>query len=403
LNALSLPAMAFIIRKLGPTAYGEWSVATSLIATLSFLANFGLRAAFVRTVARDPDTAPTRFAEQLGLRSTLSIMTVGIALGICLLLRYSTVIVACTGIAGIGLILGVVAGVAVDYLQALHRLMAVAVINFIAGLCLTMASVVAVWKGGGPILVSWSYLIGPTVSVIALLGLIGYQEFAPRVAWNLSRFRALIAESRFFIAQQGINIASAYAAALLLPKIIGTTEFGFYTAGTLLVTRLGIIPDALSSAFFPIIAKAYHGDVYLASRKAFYYLGLSLLMSLPVAWAVFLMTGLIARILFPGRELQCLWIMKITIWMLPLMSVGLCLGYSLNAAGYEAQMTRMNLRAAICQIALTVALIYLRSTSGACWALVLRYIVTIVFLAPLFLKVFPLTGILRRERAIALA
>ena len=43
--------MAFIIRQLGPTGYGQWAVATSLLAVSTVLTNLGLRGAFVRAVA----------------------------------------------------------------------------------------------------------------------------------------------------------------------------------------------------------------------------------------------------------------------------------------------------------------------------------------------------------------
>ena len=55
INAIGVPAMAYIIRRLGAGGYGEWSVATSLIATVMVMTSLGLRGPFVRDVARDAD------------------------------------------------------------------------------------------------------------------------------------------------------------------------------------------------------------------------------------------------------------------------------------------------------------------------------------------------------------
>src|SRR5688500_13167142 len=68
LSAIALPATAYVIRRLGPTQYGQWAVATTLVTVVTFLTNLGLRGAFVRSVAREPEAAARLFAEQLGLR-----------------------------------------------------------------------------------------------------------------------------------------------------------------------------------------------------------------------------------------------------------------------------------------------------------------------------------------------
>src|SRR6266851_3432345 len=105
LNVLSVPAMAFIIRKLGPTNFGYWSTATALVATTSVLTSLGLRGTFIRGIAQDPASAPRAFAEQLGTRTFLSFIAIAITLIACLCLGYPPVVVACTAIAAGGMLL----------------------------------------------------------------------------------------------------------------------------------------------------------------------------------------------------------------------------------------------------------------------------------------------------------
>ena len=72
LNVIGVPAMAYIIRRLGPGGYGQWMVATALVGALGIFSNPGLRTGFVRSVAQDPNCAQRALAEQLGLRMLLA-------------------------------------------------------------------------------------------------------------------------------------------------------------------------------------------------------------------------------------------------------------------------------------------------------------------------------------------
>src|SRR4051794_33830949 len=85
LNILSVPATAFIIRKLGPTDYGYWTTATSLVATTGVLTSLGLRGTFVRSVSQDPACAPSAVAEQIGTRTLLTLMAIAVTLIACVL------------------------------------------------------------------------------------------------------------------------------------------------------------------------------------------------------------------------------------------------------------------------------------------------------------------------------
>src|SRR5260221_4097609 len=126
INALGLPVMAYIIRKLGPGPYGQWTTATSLITALTVLTNLGLRGTFVRSVARDPELAPTAFAEQLALRLILSIGVGIVGVMLCLVLRYDTVVLACTAIGAVGIVMASISTCAAPLLQTQQRLATIA-------------------------------------------------------------------------------------------------------------------------------------------------------------------------------------------------------------------------------------------------------------------------------------
>jgi len=230
LNIVSIPVLALIIRGLGSVRYGCWATATALIAASAVLSNLGLRGAFVRAVAKEPQTAPAALAQQLGARLFLAMIASLICLAVCLLLHYPTITLQCTVIAAIGVLFTSFATTLADLLQAFHRLPSVAMANLVSGLALTAASVVAIGLGAGPVGLSPACLLGPVLSAVILWLVVRRGVCAVRIRWNFTEFRQLLRRSRCFAAQQIVNSTSASAASLML-------RFGLRGACWFLVMR----------------------------------------------------------------------------------------------------------------------------------------------------------------------
>src|SRR5215218_2972047 len=95
LNAISVPAMAYIIRGLGATAYGQWMVATALTSAMAILTSVGLRGAFVRQIAAAPENAQITLSHQLGLRLLLAACAAVTSTILAVALGYPSVVIAC--------------------------------------------------------------------------------------------------------------------------------------------------------------------------------------------------------------------------------------------------------------------------------------------------------------------
>jgi O-antigen/teichoic acid export membrane protein len=385
LNALSVPAMAYIIRQLGPTGYGQWTMATALIGALAVLSNLGLRGAFIRQVAAEPDTAPDALADQLGLRLMLTLGVGVIAIALCLALRYPPVVIVCVAVTATTMLVTSFATTLVDLFQSLHRLTTVAAVNLLAGLVLTALSVVAAWLKLGPVAVALAYLAGPLTSAIVFLAL-AQKLYPVRVRFSVSAAWQLLKRCRSFTAQQLTNTAPAYVDALLLPRLIGSLQFGFFSAGTLLPIRLSIVPDGLCTAAYPHLSKRFRQSRNGGARLTLHYLGILLAVCLPIAVLVAMLAGPIARVLFPVEPEICRVVILITIWTLPLTAVESVLGYAINGAGADAAQARASFPAALCNVLLSVILMSQLGLAGACFAIPLRNVVRIVVLSVCFLR-----------------
>lgn len=402
LNVIGIPAMAYIIRRLGPEGYGQWTVATALVGTFTLLANPGLRTGFVRSVAQDSDGAQAALAEQLGLRMLLALLAGGFAIGLAVCFRYPSLILQCTAVAAAGLVFSVVAGAAVDLLQATQRFPAVAGVNFTAGLVLTVMSVVAVAVDSGPLGVAAAYALGPVVSAFFSLWLVRRHCFPVRVCWNLRRFGALLKQARVFAAQICIPVVGNQVEAVLLPKLAGVVQYGYFSAGTLLSTRLSIISEGLNTTFFPIITRCHREQPDATVRMVARYLLVALVLCVPVAVLATFLAGPIADLLFPGRSVACREVIRITIWTVPLGAIAGAMGYALNAVGRERYEARAMLNSTVCGVAVSAYLVWRFGLIGGCWSLIARYVVSVLFRLPGFFRTFsPVLGYLRLDRILA--
>ena len=388
LNAISVPVMAFIIRGLGAERYGQWSTAAVLVSVASVLTNLGLRGTFVRSVARDPHSARAALAEQLGIRTILSVFAALTVLAVVVILKYPPVVLRCTAVASLGILLGALTTTLSDLLQGLHRMSVYAAANFVGGLCLTALSVVVIWFGGGPVALAVAYLAGPALSTVMLLAFIRRKLFPVTASWSRHQGWKHLKHSRFFAAQQFANILITNQESLLLPKIVGSSVFGLFSAGLLLASRLVIIPDALGSAFYPIIAESHARDPRAASRESVRFLLLSLIVCLPIVVVVLFFSGPLAHILFEKNWEVCQKVICITIWSLPLMGIESVMGYALNAAGRDARQARFTFYSATVSLLLAVILVMKFGLIGACWSFLLRSVVKIAFIARLFARTF---------------
>jgi O-antigen/teichoic acid export membrane protein len=388
LNALSIPAMALIIRRLGPANYGQWVTATSLITAVGFLTSLGLRGKFVRSVAQDPASAQQALAEQLGTRLALTLVAAAVVIGVCLALHYSPVVLKCTVIASIGMLLTTVWSTLADLMQALERFPTIASVNFASGFLLTVASVLVILAGGGPVPLSAVYLVGPLVSLAAPLAIFRRQHisvsicFRPRKAWQL------IWECRHFTVQQFLSTIEGNAVALMLPKLIGPASFGVFSAGALLADRLCVIPEAIGAAVYPLVSKLVVLDARKAARRAVQGIASALFVGACISLAATIAAGAIARILLPSAAADCRRVIVLTVWALPIIGVRLAMGYALLGAHREASQATTSAVSVSISIPIGIVLLTQFGVPGACVFLSVRSAIRIFTLLPDFARTF---------------
>ena len=390
LSAIALPATVYVIRSLGPTGYGEWSIATSLVGAVTALSTLGLSPILTRKVAQDPTLADEETAYQIGLRGLLALGAGAIAIAACVLLGYPAPVLACTVISALGLVLATLGGVLEDVLQARQHFGTIALAALASGLILTAFSVLAVFLGGGVIAVALAYLSGPVMS-FALLSILFASRRSPlRIAWSRSRYGALLKESRTLGAAFVFAAIRDRAESLVIPKLLGIEVFGYFAGGILLAERLVVIPANLACAFLPLVASRYLKVDATASKEASRLIVIGLAVCLPICLATSFFADPIARTLFRNSPALTASVLRITIWSLPLISLGWALGTCLQAASAHREVGVASALNTCISLPVSVGLTAWFGVTGACASFLIRPALGVWLVLPEFRKRFPI-------------
>ncbi len=388
LSALALPAMAYIIHQMGPDRFAQWTAPSALVMVFSLLANLGLRSSYIRTIAAEPSCVAGALAEQLSLRLALAIPAGALVIGTCAVLEYPAPVLHGASIAAVGLVFTTAATTFADTLQSFDRVKALAGIGLVAGASLTGASVVAARWDPSPEGMAAAYLVGPVLSAVLSWRLVSRRICRVSLRWAPGRFVRLVRDARHFAAQQLLVVGSGQIEGLISPRMLGMVPFGSFAAGASVANRLVVLPDALCTVAFPWMVRAFR-----ASRRDGAGVTVRcLIIAIAAGIAVGVVGTLIARplgeLLLPARAETFAFVMRLTIWSIPLLGIELVLGYALNAAGGEGLQARLAVPAAVLTLATSIVLVRFMGIEGACWSMVARPALRAAILAPATFRSF---------------
>ena len=386
LNIVGLPAMGYIIHRQGEANFGQWQTAATLTTTLGVLSFLGLRPYFVRSVAQDPTAAGERLAEQLVLRFLLAGLGAVLAIGACLVLGYSRIVLWCALVASVGNILTAIAYGFADVLEGSERFLAYTNVTFASGLALTLASVLVCAAGFGPVALSVSYLLGPLVGVVGF-GLSAHRHTPFRLRWRPARYLELLKECRMQSRATLLGSFEERAETLVLPKVAGYVNMGVFAAGNIPASRLISIPYGLASFYFPKIARRQKEGRDL-NETVTHLLTLLLLLTLPATLGVAFLAGWVSEILFQNQPELCASVMRWTTWSLPLAALTSGFTCALQATGRIEITARVELYTILIGFAVTAVCVTQLGVVGAIVSWLARAALAALLMMPPFMRWF---------------
>jgi O-antigen/teichoic acid export membrane protein len=257
---VSLGSATVLVRHLGVPNFGRFVTVTSLIALVGGVTEAGIYVYGIREFGAriEPDRRHV-MASLLAMRLTLT--AVGIACAVCFALAvgYRGVLVLGTLVAGVGLLVQVIADVLSISLQAQLRLGTLTVLD------LTRRMIALLLVGSLALLGAslLPFLVALTVAAaiaLVFLAWIVRSSIPIRLSFDWAVWRELLGETFLYAIAMSIGAINFYVTVLVMSLIASAAETGlFATSFRVIQVALGI-PVLMLTAIFPLMSREYADD-----------------------------------------------------------------------------------------------------------------------------------------------
>ncbi len=345
IKLLSFSFSIFIIRDLGASAYGQYAAVIGFGSIFLFIADLGLSPYTVREVARLRDTPDgaerirSLYADVLALRLMLSVLAGVMVIGAAFLTGRPALMIGAIALNSLTVLIYAIHGSSEAVLAGYERIDLTAGLQVVNQFIFVALGAVALWLGFG-----YYGLILATITGVAVMTTMVVRA-VHRLGVYRGRYTAhrwpLLLRAAFPFGVIGLTLGLSYRFDSVLLNIFwGDEPTGHYNAAYNLIFSLVTLSNVLNTALYPslarqsVVAPETLPTVY---ERTLRYL---LLLAMPVAVGGFLLATPLIALLFGPEYATSAEMLRILIWVLPLMFISEFLGYVVVIAGREAKVAR---------------------------------------------------------------
>jgi O-antigen/teichoic acid export membrane protein len=322
-----------VVRRFGSDTFGQYASVLAFVSLFSVLSDLGLGAWGVRAVAENRTRTSDLIWRIASLRVVLSAATATVIIGLAALLYPVQQVVGIAVACGSLFLFGINGAFDMAWLghERLDISSAISVVNQVA--FVAIGTVVLVMHGGvvALILASLAALaIATAVSWRRARRLLAVAPPRPmlRGSWTLVRACAPIG-----IVQ--ITLLISYKAdTVLLSLFRDNATVGVYAVAYNLIFSLMLLSHSVNLAVFPALSRA-SGDRAAIAQLATRAMKYLLVVSVPIAFGGALLASQLIPLLYTDAFRQSAIVLRIVIWVLPLMFLTEFCGYYANAIHRE--------------------------------------------------------------------
>jgi O-antigen/teichoic acid export membrane protein len=257
LTAVSLPLLT---RHLGVVDFGSYVTVVSLITIVGLISDAGLTVVGLREYStRDPEARKGLMTNLVGLRMVIALAGLIGAIAFALAAGYDSELVIGTGLAGLGLILLVVQQSYSVPLSADLRLGLVSGFDLLRQALTVVATVAGIVAGAGLIwFLAMPIPVGVVVTLLAAHA-IRRRGFV-RPAFDRAEWRYLMLEALPVAIASTIGSFFYRIAIIMMSLLAPAQQTGYFSASFRVIEAIVMVPGLMSTAAFPILARAAHED-----------------------------------------------------------------------------------------------------------------------------------------------
>lgn len=358
----------FIARSLGVSGLGKFSIAISLFFIFQTISSLGFSHLITREVARDRSKAGKYLINASFVGFFFSILAAG---AMCLtgyLLNYSADTALAIYILSLALVPMVFSLVCRSICRAFEKLEYVSIPLITGNLFKLLVGLLILFKGYGLVelmaVILGSHLLNLFISLYFVLRCIGKPLFKIDFGfckWIVKTTPTFALIFIFATIYWNVDI-------LMLSKIKGSTEVGFYSAAYKLMNVWKVIPLAYLMALQPVISRLFESSLEkfkIACTNSIRYL---FMVMLPIAVGATLLSGNFIVLFFKESFLASANALSILIWTLVPYTINITLAHALIASNNQKINLRSLLISMMCNVTLNLLLIPRFSFLGAAMA-----------------------------------
>gem|GEM_PF-335335 len=377
LNKFTTFAMyALVARYLGAFEFGQLALALTLFYTFQVLAIAGLKTLITREVAKNRDLTGSYLINGSAVVMAATLLAMLLLLLLVRSMNYAPETAKVILLLSSGLLPYALAAICEAVFQAWERMRYIAYANLCGNLAKLALIFLALSMGDG--IRELVLLVVASQAAIAAIEwwfvLRGITR--PRLRLDLGFALSIARRARTFL---GIDVVIAIWSSvpiILLSKLAGETEVGFFGAATQLMVPVNLVFQSIVLSIFPIMCRRFKADFQNLKRISENLLELLLLIALPMATGLFFLAGETLLLLYGDREfLQAVPALRIMVWLLVVNALTQALGQALLAGMRERITLRIVVLDTLAALGLGLLLIPRFGLLGAALAALLTGII----------------------------
>lgn len=320
--ALVLLAVAYfaLFRYLKPFGSGQYQFVLSYVLLFSTVVDFGIQQFITKKISENPGETKTYFQEFFSFEALVAVLLYGLLMAIAYFRHFDPVITKAIAVTGLGMVINALTYPFLAVLAAFQDLRKVALINFLNSLVNISIIFLAI------IFHRYIVFLALVQVIFGTLDFILYRFFVkkylpnPQILKAVFRFdfhliKNILKQGWPFALLVGFSAIYNRIDIIIISKLLGYVQVGYYTAAYKIFDLLGFFPAVVSYTLFPffaaLMAKKAVSEVRVNLEK---YLRLMLAAALPMAvGGMILSAKLISLVAGPGYA-EAAPVLAILIW-----------------------------------------------------------------------------------------
>jgi serine O-acetyltransferase len=296
--SFTLLFMVIVPRAVGPSEWGEYSLATAVTSVALALSSLGVGTLLVKEVSRDLSRASDYIGAALAAQVLLAIPFLVIVAGISLTINYTAHTRVILAIITVGTLITFITAPVVAGLQAFEQMHYNTLGDVIAKGLVSLAAVVLVLFFAVGIVGIGLVALGATalVAVLEMRWIRGSARVRLRFDWPL--IRHLVIGGLPYWATGLFLTIYIWVDSVMLSVMTSTRVVGWYSAPTRLFATMLFVPSILTIAILPALSHSYQHDRGEMGRLVHRSFTLLASLSLPIATGTALLGPAMVRLLF---------------------------------------------------------------------------------------------------------